>query len=133
MRHHFLILHIVEINLAMTPTCVEQNCLRKNSFTMSSLSNKELVITQITLDLFSSATTAMMELTKLLVSCLLLIILSEAFLGSGRLSEIHFSYLFFRCITLLVSGYGAICLQIRAQDENVRTSLEFNITFLHQF
>ena len=100
---------------------------------MSSLSHNELVITQITLDLFFSETTAMMELTKLLVSCLLLIILSEAFLGSGRLSEIHFSFFFFRCIILLVSGYGAICLQIRAQGENVRTSLEINITFLQQF
>ena len=93
---------------------------------MSSLSHKELVVT---LNLFSSGTTAMMELTKLLVSCLLLIILSEAFLSSGRLSEIHFSYFF----GVLVSGSGAICLQIRAQGENVRTSLEFNITFLHQF
>ena len=93
---------------------------------MSSLSHKELVVT---LNLFSSDTTTMMELTKLLDSCLLLIILSEAFLGSGRLSEIHFSYF----CGVLVSGSSAICLQIRAQGENVMASLEFNITFLHQF
>ena len=100
---------------------------------MSSLSHKELVVT---LNLFSSGTitSTTMELTKLLLSCLLVIILSEAFLGSGRLSEIHFTYFFLLFFFgVLVSGSSAIFLQIRAQDENVRASLEFNIIFYTSF
>lgn len=66
-----------------------QNCLRKSSSTLSSLNHKETVFTL----LFSSGT-KIMGLTKLVVSCVLLIILSEVFLGSGRLSKIDFGYIF---------------------------------------
>ena len=46
--------------------------------------------------------------TKLLVSCLLLFILSETFLSSGKLSEIHF------IPSRSVSKRNAICLQMNA-------------------
>ena len=49
---------------------------------------------------------------KLLVSCLLVIItLSEAILGSGRLSKIHLGYFYISVSS--ASGGNAICLQIR--------------------
>lgn len=61
-------------------------------------------------DLFPSRTTTMGR-TNSLVSCLLLITLSGAFLGSGRLSKIHFGY--------FQASAALSCLQIRVQGECV--------------
>lgn len=68
----------------------------------------------LALDLSVLSGTTTMERTKLLVSCLLLITLPEAFLGSGRLSKNTF-WLFLA----YVNGVLFVSVQIRAQGETL--------------
>jgi len=121
--------------LAMTPTCVQQ----KFSVYIELVIHIKEPILALDLSVLSCATT--MGRTKLLVSCLLLITLPEAFLGSGRLSKNTF-WLFLA----YVNGVLFVSVQIRAQGETLfyvyvgvwaydlriyqdLTTLEFNIIF----